>query len=96
MEITEIVERMTAVEQRARSNSHRLDNLEALAEAIHHQGESIAVMCEQLKTQGDTLKEQNKRLTDLEDAPRNRWENVITAITTGVVGIVLGLLFAGI
>ena len=53
-------------------------------------------MCEQLKTQGDTLKEQNKRLTDLEDAPRNRWENIIAAITTGIVGIVLGLLFAGI
>ena len=40
MEMTEIVERMTAVEQRAKSNSHRLDALEALAEAIHHQGKA--------------------------------------------------------
>ncbi|MFR8002539.1 MAG: hypothetical protein ACLU62_06410 [Hydrogeniiclostridium sp.] len=96
MEMTEIVERMAAMEQRAKSNSHRLDNLEALAEAIHHQGENIAVMCEQLKTQGNTLKEQNKRLTDLEDAPRHRWESIIAAVITGVVGIVLGLLFRGL
>lgn len=96
MEITEIVERMTAVEQRARSNSHRLDGLEALAEAIHHQGESIAVMCVQLEAQGETLKTQNTRLKELEDAPRHRWESVVTAVITGVVGVMLGLLFAGL
>jgi hypothetical protein len=96
MELTEIVQRVTAVEQRARSNSHRLDGLEALAEAIHHQGESIAVMCAQLEAQGETLKTQNERLKDLEDAPRHRWESIVTAIITGAAGMVIGLLFAGV
>lgn len=94
--MTEIVERMTAVEQRAKSNSHRLDALEALAEAIHHQGESIAVMCAQLEAQGETLKTQNARLKDLEDAPRHRWESIVAAVITGVVGVVLSLFFAAL
>lgn len=96
MDVSEFTERLAAAEQRAKSNSHRLDRLESLAEAIHHQGESIAVMCTQLEAQGETLKTLNERLKDLEDAPRHRWESVVTGLITGIVGIVAGLLFAGI
>ena len=92
----ELEHRLCRAEERAKSNSHRLDGLEALAEAIHHQGESIAVMCAQLEAQGETLKTQNERLKDLEDAPRHRWESIVTAIITGAAGMVIGLLFAGV
>ena len=94
MEIAEIAERLAAAEQRAKSNSHRLDRLESLAEELHRQGESIAVMCAQLQNQGETLKAQNERLKDLEDTPRHRWESVITSFITGAVGILIGLLSA--
>ena len=44
MEDTEIVGRLSAVEQRSKSNSHRLDALEKQTEAVNRLATSVAVM----------------------------------------------------
>ena len=52
----DLAEHITRVEERAKSNTHRLDKLEKLADEIHELGINIASMCEQLRQQGESLK----------------------------------------
>lgn len=79
-------------EESIKSLWKRVDELKTLSEAIHNQGESLAVMCEQLKQQGETLKAQDTRLAALENTPKKRWESIVSAIISGVIGIIVGLL----
>ena len=44
MEETEIVGRLSAIEQRCKSNSHRLEALEKQTEAVNTLATSVAVM----------------------------------------------------
>ena len=89
------LERLCSAEERGKSNTHRLDRLEALAEELHAQGQSLAVMCSQLETQGETLTTLTRRVSDLEQKPGERWDKVIGAIIGAVVGVVIGMIFAG-
>ena len=50
MEETEIAGRLSAVEQRSKSNSHRLDALERHTEAVNTLATSVAVMAEKVET----------------------------------------------
>lgn len=60
----------------------------------------ITVQIERLTANIETLtasiREQSGRLTELEQKPVKRWDGLITAIITGVVGILIGLISAGV
>lgn len=55
MEETEIVGRLSAVEQRSKSNSHRLDTLERHTEAVNTLATSVAVMAEKVEVTGEKV-----------------------------------------
>ena len=88
------IQLLTETDARSRSNGHRLDRLEELADAIHQQGKTLAVICGQLKTQGETLEKQGKRLEQLERKPTDLWDKVIAASISAVVGGLIGAAFA--
>lgn len=92
---TEYLQRLCNAEERGKSNSHRLDDLERLADAIHTQGQQLAVMCAQLQQQGSTLTELTNRVASLEQRPAKRWDAVVAAIIAAVVGLAVGLLITG-
>lgn len=92
------VERLTKIEDRAKSNSKRLDDLEKIADAIHQQNENIAKLIIETKHTNETLKSHEERLSKIEDKP-SKWlaeilKIVATAIISGVVGLVIGMMGA--
>lgn len=55
--------------------------------------EKLATSMEGMK---DELKAQGKRLEKIEEKPEKRWETIVGGIITGVIGILIGLLSAGV
>ena len=60
----------------------------------------ITVQIERLTANIETLtasiKDQSGRLDNLEEKPAKRWDSLITAVITGIVGIIIGLISAGV
>ena len=92
----EYIKQLAEVDARSKSNTHRLDRLEELTDAIHQQGETLAVICNQLQTQGETLKKQGDRLEAVEKKPGDLWDKVIAAAISAIVGGVIGAVIAAL
>ena len=73
--MTDVETRLTAVEQRCKSNGHRLDHLEKQQEAIHTVREDVSRL--------------DGKVDALERKPGKRWENLADKLLWGVVGAVL-------
>jgi predicted nucleic acid-binding Zn-ribbon protein len=90
-------ERMVKIEEREKSNSHRIDKLEGLAEAIHRQNENIARLVEKLEATNNALAAYEARLSEIEKLPQKRGEaaisSSITALASAIAGALVTLLF---
>lgn len=90
--------RLVETEQRAKSNTHRIDKLEADNTALHQLATSVAVMAENIEAMNGQLKEQGKRLEAIERQPAQNWETlrktVLTSIVSTLVGGAVGALLA--
>ena len=92
----ELEHRLTDVESRSKSNTHRLDDLEKLTDAVNGMNTNIKLTIQQLETTTRSLeivtaqnKKQDDRLTALEKAPgvfgNKLWWAVIAAFVSGFV-----------
>ena len=84
------------VEDENDRQNRRLDDLEVavkemtrLTVAVEKMAVSIEGMAAEQKRQGD-------RLTAIEEKPAKRWDTVISGIISGVIGILIGLISAGV
>ena len=91
----ELEHRLTAVENRAQSNTHRLDELGKLTDAVNGMNTNIKLTIQQLENTNKSLeivtaqnKKQEDRLTALEKAPgtfgNKLWWAVIAALVSGL------------
>lgn len=94
MEDTEIVERLTAVEQRSKSNSHRLETLEKHTDALNTLATSVAVMAERVETTGDKVDSLCADVQELKSEPGKRWKLVVEKVIYIVVAAVMGFILA--
>lgn len=72
------------------SHEKRIHELEQDRAALNKMATSIAVMAEKqnsLITKVDAL---NNKVDEMEQKPVKRWDNLITAIISSIVGIVIG------
>lgn len=83
-------ERLTKAEERAKSNSRRIDRLERLADEIGKQNENIARLVVQLEFTNKQLSAQESRLKEIEDRPKGRWSLVASAVITAVCSALAG------
>lgn len=99
----ELEHRLTAVENRARSNTHRLNDLEKLTDAVNGMNTNIKLTIQQLENTNKSLeivtaqnKKQDDRLNALEKAPgifgNKLWWAVIAALVSGLVAYELTML----
>lgn len=99
MEETEIAGRLSAVEQRSKSNSHRLEALEKQTEAVNTLATSVAVMAEKVEVTGEKVDGLCTDVQELKSEPGKRWkavvERVIYIVVAAVVGYVLARLGLG-
>ena len=90
---TEHEHRLTEVEDRSKSNTHRLDKLEKETEAINTLATAVQVMAtkqDQVITSVDKLDNNVTKLdgkvTALETKPAKRWDAIVDKLIWAVVG----------
>lgn len=94
MDETEIAGRLSAVEQRSKSNSHRLDAVEKNTEAVNHLATSVAVMAERMEITGDNVDSLCSDVQDLKAEPGKRWKFVVEKAVYIAVSAVMGYILA--
>ena len=94
MEETEIAGRLSAVEQRSKSNSHRLEALEKQTEAVNRLATSVAVMAEKVETTGDKVDSLCVDVQEIKQKPAKRWETVVGQVISLLVAAVFGHIIA--
>lgn len=90
---------IASVEARCKSNTHRIDELEADNKALHQLATSVAVMAQKQETIEANVTEIKADVKSLKALPAGRWEavvkGVITAIIAGLIGFALARLGLG-
>lgn len=86
----EYIERLTKVEERSKSNGHRLDKLEPIIDEIHTMSKTMVQLVEELKhtnvnvsALNDKVEKMDNRVDKMEKAPLDDMKSYKrTAITT--------------
>lgn len=93
--------RLTAVEERSKSNTHRIDKLEESTEAINRLATSMEViaerqvqMSERQVRMAESMDELDGKVTALEQKPAKRWDGMVDKAIGAAVGVVIAYLLA--
>ena len=78
--------KLAEVEQRARSNTRRIEKLEEVQNEIKALATSTAVMAERLGEVEDHVDEIKASVKTLEAKPGKRWENIVEKLIGLIVG----------
>ena len=79
----ELWERLTVVEQSTKSAHHRIDTLDKLTESVH-------IIATETKAMREDVNDITERVDEIEKKPNKRYETVVGAIITVLVGAVIG------
>ena len=86
--------RLAAVEQRAKSNSHRLDKMEESTQILNRLATSMEVMAQRQEQVADTVDKLDCKVTALESKPAKRWEALADKALWSVCAAVIGFILA--
>ena len=99
----DIEHRLTDVENRARSNTHRLDKLEPIVEEIHTMSNTMVQLVQEVKHTNETVNNldakvdrMDSRVDDMEKAPAEDAKKYRTTAITAIISTVSGALATGI
>lgn len=89
----EFEHRLTAVEDRSKSNQHRLDRIEEKQDEFGELITSVKVLAEREQNVENDVKEIKDDVKSLTNKPAKRWDKivelVIAALVSGVAGFIL-------
>lgn len=91
MEEKELIQKLTSIEDRAKSNSKRIDNLEIKVEDIHELATSVKLLASETKAMREDVNDMNNRLKIVEDKPLHEYENSKKAIKEKVIIFIVSL-----
>ena len=86
--------RLTEVEQRSKSNTHRIDELAQEQKALNELATSVALMTQEQKDIREDISEVKKDVKSLTNLPAKRWNDVIEKIVWLVLGGAVAALLA--
>ncbi len=87
-------DRLTKVEDRAKSNTYRIESLEKRQDDTEKLVTSVAIIAEKQKDMEGDVKEMKCDVKKLIEKPAKRWEGVVDKIIFAVVGAVVAYLLA--
>lgn len=103
MNEVEIEHRITEVEQRAKSNSHRLEKLEPIVEEIHTMSNTMVQLVQEVKHTNETVNNldakvdrMDSRVDEMERAPAVDAKKYKTTAITAIISTVATALAIGI
>ena len=88
--------RLTEVEDRAKSNSHRLEDVERRQDKLDEIVGSVKVLANQQKTVESDVKEIKKDVKELAGKPGKRWDAIVEKVLLTVIGAILLYILAKI
>ena len=86
--------RLTEVEERAKSNSHRIDKVEKQQDEFVDLVTSVKILAEREQNVENDVKEIKSDVKSLTSKPGKRWDSLIDKITVAIIGAVIGLLLS--
>lgn len=86
--------RLTEVEERSKSNQHRLDDLEKRQDNFDDLIGSVRVLADREERVESDVKEIKDDVKTLTSKPAKRWDNVIDKIIMTLVAAVVGFILA--
>ena len=96
-EKVEFEHRFTDTENRAKSNTRRIEKLELQTEAVQKLATSVEILVKEQSHQTEAInciqtdvKKLDEKVEVLEHKPAKRWESVIDKVIMTIVGTVIG------
>ena len=89
-------ERLTKVEERSKSNSHRLDEMEKRQDNLDDLVSTVKVLAVREENVENDVKEIKNDVKSMKDKPGQRWDNLIDKIIWAVAAAVIAFLLARI
>lgn len=86
--------RLTEVEQRSKSNTHRLETLEKSTEAINKLATSMEIMVTKQEQVAETVDKLDSKVTALETKPIKRVDGLVDKIIWAVCAAVITFILA--
>jgi len=93
---SEIIIKLTEVDSRSKSNTHRIEKLEEQQEALTSIATSVAVMANEQKTMTRKMNDIDFKVGKLEQVPKNRWNKVVDILIAALMGGAITFLFTRI
>lgn len=94
MDEVQMEHRLADVEQRSKSNTHRIDELAKEQKALNELATSVALMTQEQKDIREDLSEVKKDVKTLTNLPAKRWNDVIEKIVWLALGGAVAALLA--
>lgn len=99
----DIEHRLTDVENRAKSNTHRLDKLEPIVEEIHTMSNTMVQLVQEVKHTNETVNNldakvdrMDSRVDDMERAPAEDAKKYKSTAVTAIISTIAGAFATGI
>lgn len=80
--------RLTEVEQRAKSNTHRIDKMEKIVDEIHEMSKTMVILCEQSKTTNETVESLRTDVNNLKSEPGEHWKSSTKVLFNAIIGAI--------
>lgn len=88
--------RLTEVEERSKSNTHRLDEMEKRQDNLDKLVGTVEVLANREERVENDVKEIKSDVKSLTSKPGQRWESLVSQIITIIVAAVAGFILAKI
>ena len=86
----EFAQKLAEVDARGKSNTRRLDKLEALTEVVHELATTMKLMAEKQERTAEVVERLDSKITNIEQEPAKRWKAVVEKVILTIVGAVVG------
>ena len=91
----DIAVKVAEIEQRSKSNTHRLDKVEERQDNLDKLVSSVEVLATRQETVETDVKEIKTDVKSLTERPGKRWDIIVGAIITGVVSFIVAWVLKG-
>lgn len=88
--------RLTEVEERSKSNAHRLDDVEKRQDNLDKLVSTVEVLAVREKNVENDVKEIKSDVKSLASKPAKRWDDLVTQVIGIIVAAIVGFLLARI
>lgn len=85
---------VASIEARCKSNTHRIDDMEADNKALHQLATSVEVLATKQETIEANVSEIKDDVKSLKAIPGGKWEALVKAVLTAIVGALVGFAMA--